>query len=166
MTDPVPDHASDRVEILPVADLPEFRPGDDLTAAIATAAPWLRTGDVLVVTSKIVSKTEGRLVSVPGDPGAREAARRNAVRSEAVRVVARYRDYCAKHPPVLLPGKRPDGGPGAGTRRLSAADQLVIFLLKNRWSMTQAPLAEATGLSKNRIGATLRDELAPVWWSP
>ncbi|HEX7658751.1 MAG TPA: coenzyme F420-0:L-glutamate ligase [Pseudonocardiaceae bacterium] len=93
MTDPVPDHASDRVEILPVADLPEFRPGDDLTAAIATAAPWLRTGDVLVVTSKIVSKTEGRLVSVPGDPGAREAARRNAVRSEAVRVVARYRDF-------------------------------------------------------------------------
>jgi hypothetical protein len=26
-----------------------------------------------------------------------------------------------------------------------------------RWSMAQTPLAEATGLSKNRIGATLRD---------
>lgn len=76
-------------------------------------------------------------------------------------LVARYRTWCTGHPPVLLPGKRPDGGPGAGGRRLSAADHLVVFLLKNRWSMTQAPLAEATGLSKNRIGATLR-EAAPV----
>ena len=76
-------------------------------------------------------------------------------------LVARYRDYCTQHPPVLLPGKRPDGGPGAGTRRLSAADHLVVFLLHKRWSMTQAPLAEATGLSKSRIGATLRDA-APV----
>ncbi|GAB2823259.1 hypothetical protein GCM10027073_61730 [Streptomyces chlorus] len=76
-------------------------------------------------------------------------------------LVARYRDYCTQHPPVLLPGKRPDGGPGAGTRRLSAADHLVVFLLQKRWSMTQAPLAEATGLSKSRIGATLRDA-APV----
>ncbi|WP_237407930.1 ISAzo13 family transposase [Streptomyces sp. M2CJ-2] len=76
-------------------------------------------------------------------------------------LVVRYRDYCTQHPPVLLPGKRPDGGPGAGTRRLSAADHLVVFLLQKRWSMTQAPLAEATGLSKSRIGATLRDA-APV----
>ncbi|MCB0946446.1 MAG: coenzyme F420-0:L-glutamate ligase, partial [Mycobacterium sp.] len=43
------------VEILPVPGLPEFRPGDDLAAAIAGAAPWLRDGDVLVVTSKVVS---------------------------------------------------------------------------------------------------------------
>ncbi|MGF2951543.1 coenzyme F420-0:L-glutamate ligase, partial [Mycobacterium sp. THU-M116] len=50
------------VEILPVTGLPEFRPGDDLTAAVATAAPWLRDGDVVVVTSKAVSKCEGRLV--------------------------------------------------------------------------------------------------------
>ena len=34
------------VEILPVTGLPEFRPGDDLGAAIAAAAPWLRDGDV------------------------------------------------------------------------------------------------------------------------
>ncbi|HET9875771.1 MAG TPA: coenzyme F420-0:L-glutamate ligase, partial [Mycobacterium sp.] len=39
------------VEILPVAGLPEFRPGDDLGAALASAAPWLRDGDVVVVTS-------------------------------------------------------------------------------------------------------------------
>ena len=84
------DHAAPSIEILPVPGLPEFRPGDDLAAAIATAAPWLRDGDVLVVTSKVLSKVEGRLVAVPADQEGREAARRALVRSEAVRVVARY----------------------------------------------------------------------------
>jgi Rhodopirellula transposase DDE domain len=74
-------------------------------------------------------------------------------------LVARYRTWCTGHPPILLPGKRPDGGPGAGGRRLSAADHLVVLLLKTRWSMTHATLAEATGLTKSRIGATLRDAI-------
>ncbi|MBA3523167.1 MAG: coenzyme F420-0:L-glutamate ligase, partial [Geodermatophilaceae bacterium] len=76
------------LQVLPVPGLPEFRPGDDLPAAIAAAAPWLRGGDVVVVTSKVVSKVEGRLLAVPADPEAREAARREAVDAEAVRVVA------------------------------------------------------------------------------
>uniref|UniRef100_UPI003F99DA55 coenzyme F420-0:L-glutamate ligase n=1 Tax=Mycobacterium sp. TaxID=1785 RepID=UPI003F99DA55 len=77
------------VEILPVTGLPEFRPGDDLGAGIAAAAPWLRDGDVLVVTSKLVSKCEGRLVEAPDDPEERDALRRKLVDAEAVRVLAR-----------------------------------------------------------------------------
>lgn len=84
------DHApGGSIEILPVTGLPEFRPGDDLAAAIVDRAPWLRDGDVLVVTSKIVSKVEGRLVPAPQDPEQRDAARRVLVDQEAVRVVAR-----------------------------------------------------------------------------
>ncbi|OQO90222.1 coenzyme F420-0:L-glutamate ligase [Saccharomonospora piscinae] len=83
------EHAAPRIEILPVAELPEFRPGDDLTGTIATHAPWLRSGDVVVVTSKIVSKAEGRLVRVPRDPEARDAERRKLVEAESVRVLAR-----------------------------------------------------------------------------
>jgi len=89
-TDHRVDHtAPDRVELLPVRGLPEFRPGDDLAGAIAEAAPWLQDGDVLVVTSKVVSKVEGRLVRVPADPELRDAARRRLVEQEAVRVLAR-----------------------------------------------------------------------------
>ena len=41
------DHGtSARIELLPVSGLPEFRPGDDLAAAIAAAAPWLQSPDV------------------------------------------------------------------------------------------------------------------------
>jgi coenzyme F420-0:L-glutamate ligase len=43
---------------------------------------------VLVVTSKIVSKAEGRLVEAPVDPEEREAARQRAIDAESVRVLA------------------------------------------------------------------------------
>jgi coenzyme F420-0:L-glutamate ligase/coenzyme F420-1:gamma-L-glutamate ligase len=76
------------ISVHPVPGLPEFAPGDDLAAAIAGAAPWLADGDVVVVTSKVVSKVEGRLVPVaPGED--REAARQRAIDAETVRVVAR-----------------------------------------------------------------------------
>src|SRR3954454_22526569 len=76
------------ISIHPVPGLPESGPGDDLAAALADAAPWLADGDVVVVTSKVVSKVEGQLVRVP--PGQdREVARQRAIDQEAVRVVAR-----------------------------------------------------------------------------
>jgi len=76
------------VSVHPVPGLPEFGPDDDLAAAVAGAAPWLADGDVLVVTSKVVSKVEGNLVQVP--PGMdRETARQRAIDAESVRVVAR-----------------------------------------------------------------------------
>jgi coenzyme F420-0:L-glutamate ligase/coenzyme F420-1:gamma-L-glutamate ligase len=84
------DHGSaTRVELLPVPGLPEFRPGDDLAVALATAAPWLRHGDIVVVTSKVVSKCEGRIVPAPSDPQARDDLRRKLIDAEAVRVLAR-----------------------------------------------------------------------------
>jgi coenzyme F420-0:L-glutamate ligase len=76
------------VEVLPVYGLPELRPGDDLAGLLAGAAPWLRDGDIVVVTSKAVSKVEGRLLAAPADPSSREAARQAAVEAETVRVVA------------------------------------------------------------------------------
>ena len=86
----VPDHAAPgALTVLPVPGLPEFRPGDDLAAALAAAAPWLVDGDVLVVTSKVFSKVEGRLVPAPTDPVARDALRRELVDAETERLVAR-----------------------------------------------------------------------------
>jgi coenzyme F420-0:L-glutamate ligase/coenzyme F420-1:gamma-L-glutamate ligase len=90
LADEVPDHgATGGLTVLPVRGLPEFRPGDDLAGALAAAAPWLADGDVVVVTSKVVSKAEGRLVTAPTDPDARDAARRELVEAESERVLAR-----------------------------------------------------------------------------
>src|SRR5918997_5740199 len=53
------------IEILPVRGIPEIRPGDDLAALTAEAAGTeVRDGDVVIVTHKIVSKAEGRLVDL------------------------------------------------------------------------------------------------------
>ncbi|MFC5230624.1 coenzyme F420-0:L-glutamate ligase [Pseudonocardia zijingensis] len=84
------DHAApEGLTILPVRGLPDFRPGDDLAGALAQAAPWLQDGDVVVVTSKVFSKTEGRLVPAPTDPEERDALRRELVDAETERVLAR-----------------------------------------------------------------------------
>ena len=53
------------IELIPVDGFPEVRPGDDLEGLIAGAIEdTLRSGDVLVVTHKIMSKAEGRLVDL------------------------------------------------------------------------------------------------------
>lgn len=58
---------SNRIEILPVNGVPEIHPGDDVGEIILHAAgDELRAGDILVVTHKIVSKAEGRLVDLRG----------------------------------------------------------------------------------------------------
>lgn len=80
---------SDGLQILPVHGLPDFRPGDDLTGAILTATDPLQDGDIVVVTSKIVSKVEGRLIPTGADPAKREELRQRAIDDETVRVVAR-----------------------------------------------------------------------------
>ena len=77
-----------------VEGIGEIRPGDPLAEliAIACAEPPngpLGDGDVLVVTQKIVSKAEGRLVPVdPDDPLSHKAV----VEQEAVRVLRRRGD--------------------------------------------------------------------------
>lgn len=68
-------------EVRALAGIPEVRPGDDLAALIAAASPGLLDGDVLLVTSKIVSKAEGRIVMA--------SSREEAIDAETVRVVAR-----------------------------------------------------------------------------
>jgi coenzyme F420-0:L-glutamate ligase/coenzyme F420-1:gamma-L-glutamate ligase len=67
-----------------LAGLPEIEPGADLAELIAAAAgagAGLADGDILVVTSKIVSKAEGRAIAA--------ADREAAIDAETVRVVAR-----------------------------------------------------------------------------
>jgi len=71
------------LSVVPVEGLAEIRPGDELAALIADAAE-LVDGDVVVVTQKVVSKAEGRLVPVDG-----EAGRLRLIEQESVRVLRR-----------------------------------------------------------------------------
>ncbi len=76
------------ISVVPVKGIPEVSPGDELADLIVRAAAPLEDRDVVVVTQKVVSKAEGRLV--PVDPADLQA-RRNLVLSESARVL-RERD--------------------------------------------------------------------------
>lgn len=72
-----------RIELIALEGIPEVAPGDDLASLIAAASDaagiGLTDSDVLVVTQKIVSKSEGRLVelaTVEPSPLARDWAAR------------------------------------------------------------------------------------------
>ena len=81
---------TNELRVGPVPGLPEVRPGDDLAGMVAAAceaAIGLRDGDVVVVTQKVVSKAEGRLVEI--DP---EIGHRPIVEAESVRILRRRGD--------------------------------------------------------------------------
>ena len=77
--------------IIPVTGIGEIEPGDDLASIIAEATQQtgndLQDGDVLVITQKVVSKAEDRLVDV--DP---EVGHKPLVERESVRILRRRGD--------------------------------------------------------------------------
>lgn len=77
------------LQILPVTGLPEVVPGTIIGDLLLDAGADLRDGDVVVVTQKIVSKAEDRLVAV--DPDDRRG-HRALVEQESVRVLRRRGD--------------------------------------------------------------------------
>ena len=81
---------TNELRVVPVPGLPEVRPGDDLAGMVAAAceaAIGLHDGDVVVVTQKVVSKAEGRLVDIDSETG-----HRPIVEAESVRILRRRGD--------------------------------------------------------------------------
>jgi coenzyme F420-0:L-glutamate ligase / coenzyme F420-1:gamma-L-glutamate ligase len=79
------------VQIFPITGIPEVDQGDDVAALILDAVDRsdlaLQDGDVLVVTHKIVSKAEGRVIDAGDD-----VSYRAAVEAEAKSIVRRRGD--------------------------------------------------------------------------
>jgi len=83
------------IAVIPVTGIGEVAPGEDVAALVAAAIAPARTGavelhdgDVVVVTQKIVSKAEGRLVAIADDA----EAKLELVAQESVRVLRRRGD--------------------------------------------------------------------------
>ncbi|MEX2237192.1 MAG: coenzyme F420-0:L-glutamate ligase [Dehalococcoidia bacterium] len=67
------------IQIIPLSGIPEVAPGDDLAGYLLDAAGGLESGDIVVITQRVVSKAEGRLVDLGGvepSPFAVDYARR------------------------------------------------------------------------------------------
>jgi coenzyme F420-0:L-glutamate ligase/coenzyme F420-1:gamma-L-glutamate ligase len=109
--------------IYPLPGIPEVVPGDDLPrlllAALTRAGLSPESGDVLVVTHKVVSKAEGAVVTLIGDE---DQAYRDLVLNEAVEVIRRRGDL------VIARTKHGFICANAGVDRSNAAPGTAVLL--------------------------------------
>ncbi|RZU63773.1 coenzyme F420-0:L-glutamate ligase/coenzyme F420-1:gamma-L-glutamate ligase [Microterricola gilva] len=143
--------------------MPEVRPGDDLVAMIADAARaaaepgdpelGLLDGDILVVTSKIVSKAEGRIVAA--------ADREDAITAETVRVVA-----TREHPggvTRIVENRLGIVAAAAGVDASNTEDGTVLLLPLDPDASARELAAGLRALTGARVGVILSDTLGRPW---
>jgi coenzyme F420-0:L-glutamate ligase len=145
------------LSLIPVPGLPDIRPGDDLAARIwAAAGRDIEDGDVLVVTSKVVSKAEGRLLKAPTDHAERDAFRRRAIDAETVRLVAQIgRTKIVQNRLGLVAAAA--GVDGSNVH----ADE--IALLPTDPDATAADLVAAFAARGRRVGVVITDTQGRAW---
>lgn len=78
-----------RLDIFPIEGIPEVGRGDDLARLITAAEPDLRSGDVVVVTQKVVSKAEGAMAQIDLDD---PRGHKTIVEEQSRRIVRRRGD--------------------------------------------------------------------------
>jgi coenzyme F420-0:L-glutamate ligase/coenzyme F420-1:gamma-L-glutamate ligase len=136
------------VTVTAVPGLPEISQGADLAKLIADAAPELRSGDIVVVTSKIISKAEGQVV---------QADRQDAIDAETVRVVAR------RGPTTIAQTRHGLVLAAAGVDRSNTAPGTVVLLPADPDGSARrlrAGLAELTGAD---VGVLITDTMGRPW---
>ena len=148
------------MQVIALAGLPRISAGDDIAALIAASSvefpdggTTLRDGDVIVITSKIVSKAEGRVVAA--------ANRDDLIDSESVRTVATKahargttRIVETKHGLIMA---------AAGIDASNVDEGTVVLLPVDPDAsarVIRARLSELTGL---RLGVIITDTMGRAW---
>nr|WP_308130239.1 coenzyme F420-0:L-glutamate ligase [Kitasatospora aureofaciens] len=136
------------VEIFPVAGLPEVEAGADLGALLAKAGTY-EDGDILLVTSKIVSKAEGRLLHA--------ADREAAIDAETVRVVAR------RGPARIVENRNGFVMAAAGVDASNTAPGTVLLLPEDPDASARALRARLQRLTGRRLAVVVTDTFGRPW---
>jgi coenzyme F420-0:L-glutamate ligase / coenzyme F420-1:gamma-L-glutamate ligase len=131
-----------------VAGLPEITRGASVAELIAAAVPDLADGDILVVTSKIISKAEGRVIS---------ADREDAIAAETVRVVSRRGATTiaqTRHGLVLA---------AAGVDRSNTAPGTVVLLPEDPDGSARRLRKSIADLTGANVGVLITDTMGRPW---
>jgi coenzyme F420-0:L-glutamate ligase/coenzyme F420-1:gamma-L-glutamate ligase len=158
------------VRVIPLRGMPEVRSGDDLGALLAAAARrtgGLEDGDVVVVAQKVVSKAEGRVVTldeVAPSEGARELAgdedprRLEVILRETVRLVR------SRPPLVIAETQHGFVCASAGVDSSNAPESGTVVLLPvdpdASAERVRSRLAELTGVA---VGVLVSDSFGRAW---
>ncbi|GHH84247.1 coenzyme F420:L-glutamate ligase [Kitasatospora indigofera] len=136
------------LHILPVTGLPEIDADSDLAELIAKAGDF-EDGDILLVTSKIVSKAEGRLL--------RAADREAAIDAETVRVVAR------RGPARIVENRNGLVMAAAGVDASNTAPGTVLLLPEDPDASARALRARLQQLTGRRLAVVITDTFGRPW---
>jgi coenzyme F420-0:L-glutamate ligase/coenzyme F420-1:gamma-L-glutamate ligase len=141
--------------IWPLTGIPEIEPGTDLVSVIADAASGsLTDGDILVVTSKIVSKAEGRIVAAHD--------REDAITAETVRVVA-TRATPTGHTTRIVQNRLGMVSAAAGVDASNTPEGTILLLPEDPDASARAI---ASGLRERlgvEVGVLVSDTLGRAW---
>lgn len=146
----------DGFSVFALEGLPEFQAGDDLAGILGDAlARVAEDGDIIAVTSKIVSKAEGRIVEA--------ADREDAITAETVRVVAERPHADGSGTTRIVENRQGLVMAAAGVDASNAPDGHVLLLPENP-DRSARHLAEVLrdrlGI---RLGVILTDTLGRPW---
>ncbi|MFD0261575.1 coenzyme F420-0:L-glutamate ligase [Kitasatospora indigofera] len=136
------------LHVLPVTGLPEIDADSDLAELIAKAGDF-EDGDILLVTSKIVSKAEGRLL--------RAADREAAIDAETVRVVAR------RGPARIVENRNGLVMAAAGVDASNTAPGTVLLLPEDPDASARALRARLQQLTGRRLAVVITDTFGRPW---
>ncbi len=143
------------IQIWAFGGIPEITPGTDLVGAIVDAgADVLQSGDILVVTSKIVSKAEGRIL--------RADDREDAITAETVRVVA-TRTAAGGHVTRIVQSRLGIVAAAAGVDASNTPEGTVLLLPEDPDASARAL---ALGLRTRlgiEVGVIISDTLGRAW---
>ena len=154
------------LRILPVEGLPEIAVGDDLGELIAEAAE-VEPGDVVVVSQKVVSKAEGRIVrldDVEASDRARELAANHDPRQLEVILRESARVVRARAPLVIAETRHGFVCASAGVDASNAPEPDTVVLLPHDPDASAATirraLRERTG---HDVGVIVSDSFGRPW---
>jgi coenzyme F420-0:L-glutamate ligase / coenzyme F420-1:gamma-L-glutamate ligase len=156
------------IELRSVEGLPEISPGDDLAALIVEAAAPLRSGDVVVIAQKVVSKSEGRLRDlndvVPSER-AKELALSLPADPRMVQVILDESTRVVRDDRVLIVETRQGFiCANAGVDRSNVAGDDAVCLLPIDCDASASALQERlTELSGAQVGVVISDTFGRAW---
>lgn len=142
------------LSVIPVLGLPEFTEAHSLSEEIlkTTADAPLQDGDVLAVTSKVVSKVEGRFLPA--------AAREDALRRETVRVVARAPE---SGQPLIVENRLGIVAAAAGIDASNIPGNRILLLPEDPDASAKQLLQQIYAQTGTRIGVVITDTAGRPW---
>jgi len=133
----------------------EITEGDDLVAVISAAVgDTLRDGDILVVTSKIVSKAEGRTIAADD--------REDAITAETVRVVA-TRTAASGHTTRIVENRLGMVSAAAGVDASNTPEGTVLLLPEDPDASARTLAAGLRAHTGALVGVIVSDTLGRAW---